>query len=129
MCDCDYDGPEFSETVERTARKPHKCCECHRQIESGERYTITSGVWEGEFSTFKWCGHCSAACEIKNVLTECRCFLYGGLHEDIHETARGWAKSITLYRLDIWMGRKWRVKRGPRAGQLVAVPKVPQVAS
>ena len=37
----DYDGPEFWQRSTPKARKPHRCCECHREI---RREKPTSGT-------------------------------------------------------------------------------------
>jgi len=41
-----------------TARKKHKCCECYRTINAGEKYEKVAGVWGGDFSTYKTCIDC-----------------------------------------------------------------------
>ena len=52
----------FSETI-RKARKSHKCCECFRQINIGEKYQYVSGIWDGDPDSFKTCLSCY---EIRN---------------------------------------------------------------
>ena len=81
---CYYgEGPEFSSERTVTARKPHKCCECGRVIEVGEQYEYVTGVWEGDFCTFKTCRHCIAVrLWLRKV---CNSFAYAGLYEDIYE--------------------------------------------
>ena len=49
---------DYQSTRIRTARKPHKCCECHNTIKQCEKYTFTSGVWDGEPASFKTCQNC-----------------------------------------------------------------------
>jgi len=61
--DCDwgdYDGdaPEFFVEYNRKARKQHKCCECGRIIERGQKYLLSVGKWEGALDTFKTCFVC-----------------------------------------------------------------------
>lgn len=41
-----------------TAKKPHTCEECGRRIEVGEVYRYASGVFDGDFWTFKGCADC-----------------------------------------------------------------------
>lgn len=49
------------------ARKIHKCCECRGAIQLGEKYHKFSGVWNGDFDTFKRCLDCHAlAIEIES---------------------------------------------------------------
>ena len=52
---------EFNATTHPRARKPHKCSECGRTIEPGERYERTAGSWEGVFFTSLACLHCARA--------------------------------------------------------------------
>lgn len=62
-CNCSIDVesyPEFSITKVITARKAHKCCECHKEINPGEKYEMVVGKWEGEMSRFKTCIPCSS---------------------------------------------------------------------
>ncbi len=49
---------ELSQNDMVVARKPHKCCECHREIAKGSRYERISGKWDGEFSAYKTCLDC-----------------------------------------------------------------------
>ncbi len=61
-CSCIYintdNGPEFSETTYPVARKTHRCTECYRDIKHGEKYEKCTGVWEGDFETYKTCIDC-----------------------------------------------------------------------
>jgi len=89
-CACVYpteaDGPEFSNIRYRKARKEHKCCECEKVIEKGERYEIIAGKWDGDVSTFKTCLDCAA------IRDELFChghtfeYLYHDLNEHIRDT-------------------------------------------
>jgi hypothetical protein len=40
------------------ARKPVACCECGRQIEPGEVYLHSWGVWEGTAEIYRTCAEC-----------------------------------------------------------------------
>ena len=61
-CDCSAVGAgdenEFHQDEWRTARREHRCCECHRTIEPGEYYERVTLRSEGEFSRFKTCLGC-----------------------------------------------------------------------
>lgn len=57
-CCYDAEGPEFVDTRHVTARKNHKCCECGREIASGETYERTAGKWDSNFYVFKTCEQC-----------------------------------------------------------------------
>lgn len=42
----------------RKAIKEHKCVECSRTIEPGEKYEYASGCWEAGWKHFKTCSDC-----------------------------------------------------------------------
>jgi len=68
------------------ARKQHKCCECEGIIETGEYYNIHSGLWVGEWSTYKVCLDC------EGIRTEADkdCPMYEGTpFEGLSETVSG----------------------------------------
>ena len=79
-CYCDFDGPEvFTEKI-RTARKAHRCCECHESIEPGESYEWVKGLWDGQWFTFKTCQCCQ---EDRQRMSDADvCWTYGGLQEE-----------------------------------------------
>ncbi len=47
----------FSDRI-RTARREHKCCECHQSIAPGSRYHLSKGYWDGKWAEFKTCVDC-----------------------------------------------------------------------
>lgn len=81
-CYCDYEAPEFYKVQSRVARKPHRCGECGRKIQPGERYTHCAGKWEGVFTAHHRCSHCDAVCEALDERIPCYCWYWGGLYED-----------------------------------------------
>lgn len=54
MCDI----PSAFSTVTRKARKQHKCCECKKEIQPGELYQYSSGIWDGRPDSYKQCLNC-----------------------------------------------------------------------
>lgn len=55
----DYDLPSvYSQTLIKSSRKPHKCCECHRQIPSKSSYQLVKGCWDGKWLEYKTCNKC-----------------------------------------------------------------------
>src|SRR5882762_4490119 len=55
----DFDGTsEFFAGKVCKARKQHKCCECDKDIQTGEEYEYTSGKSDGEFWTARTCLIC-----------------------------------------------------------------------
>lgn len=122
------DPCSFWDESQRKARKTHKCSECGRAIEAGEVYRYCRWVLEGQWDTSKMCGHCEVAAEW--LRKNCGGFLIHGIHEDIREHVDeyaylGWPYLAGLGRLDIGIRRDWKIRRGPRAGQLMAIPKLP----
>jgi hypothetical protein len=91
MSDCDVciggncdDFPEVSDTKTKTARKPHKCCECGREISRGQRYEHCVMKYEGEWFSYKTCLLCV---EIRTVFTCGKSFLFECLWDDMREYA------------------------------------------
>ena len=84
-CTCigGYDGAEASiyRSVTLKARKPHKCCECKRTIQDKDNYERVTGLWDGSWSTYRFCAACS---EISQRLS-CDGRLFGSLWDDIQE--------------------------------------------
>lgn len=52
---------DFYNETEQVARKPHWCDFCGAAIEKGERYSKATGVFEGDFFTWKEHLDCKAA--------------------------------------------------------------------
>lgn len=66
-CSCDIldgldegESPEFFEEKEIAAKTPHKCGECGREINKGEKYLRAVGKWDGVISTYKTCSDCKS---------------------------------------------------------------------
>ncbi|WP_210502033.1 hypothetical protein [Pantoea ananatis] len=70
--------PSVFRQITRTARKEHKCCECHGVIFPGSNYIYSSGIWDGDPSDYKQCLICaevaSAAAAISDDLEDRPCF-------------------------------------------------------
>lgn len=58
MCDLDAAGPQAFYQRVRRARKEHCCCACGETIRPGDRYSVSSGIWDGEPDSFKHCLRC-----------------------------------------------------------------------
>lgn len=131
MCmidDCERN--EFSSSVKRKARKEHRCDECRRTIQPGETYELNVGMYDGMFNTNKVCAHCLIATAW--LAKNCGGYVTDAVLEDIREHIEEYRGVYNhavgpLKRIEIGMGRGWRVKRGPRAGQMMAIPKLPPV--
>lgn len=100
------------------ARVTHKCRECLRTINPGERYVVDRFVHDGRFTAHKVCQHCHAA---RGWLSdECGGWVYGEVADDILEHARdgyGWP----VKRLAVGIANKWQAP----SGRLLPVPAIP----
>jgi hypothetical protein len=151
MCDCSDNPAIICNCVSRKARKSHRCDECRRTIVSGETYEEHSGLWrDGGWNTYRWCAHCSAAQKIleseindaarkewMNSSSEIKrwgferpfCFCFTAIWDAVDEMRGGYELSGTqAMRLLGGARRKWMCKRGKRAGQLMPVPAMREVA-
>ena len=81
VCNDDVCGSEFSSVSIRTARKVHRCGECHATIQPGDRYEYVIGKYEdGKFWVAKTCMICK---RIRDDLLPCGWY-YGEIWDDIH---------------------------------------------
>ena len=81
-CCTSFDRPSFYSITSRTARKPHRCCECGYQIKPKEAYRVVSGKWEGDVSSHKQCERCA---DLSDSLSETTCVYIGGLFDNYEE--------------------------------------------
>jgi hypothetical protein len=77
---CEY--AEVHNTVERKARKVHKCLECKVQINPGDRYWYSSGIFDHEPFSEKRCGECHDLYNFLWALPETDC-IDTNLHEHL----------------------------------------------
>ena len=92
-CYCDYD---FTWAVYRarthTARKVHKCYECGRAINPGERYENAFGIGDGETWVMPTCCHCLEIREWVVAHVPCSCWAHGRMLEDVREDVEAFAE-------------------------------------
>ena len=102
----DYgDGPKAFDSKTRTARKEHRCCECHRTIKVGEQYRYESGVWENGPSSHKTCADCASVRDVYFCS-----FVFGEMWNALHE-------NMTDVGADEWLdGRVNKLTPRARAG-------------
>ena len=97
------------------ARVPHKCEECSRQIEAGERYHSATMLCDGFWSTFNTCVHCMQAQAWLN--SQCGGYLHGGVQLDLEghldELVFAPGERVGLLRLIAGMRRQWRSFKDP----------------
>lgn len=125
MCSIDYcDARDrVHTTTHRRARKQHKCEECGRRIEAGERYRYTSGIDSDGFAfSHKLCSHCDVVAEW--LVVNCGGWVRGGdeLYEDIRSHGED-CRRFDLYRLAAGMRHQWvRIRSRDR----MPVPALPR---
>lgn len=121
MCMIDYaERCTVLSDTEPTARKAHRCDECHRIIEPGEKYKNESLLMDGQASTHKTCRHCLRVREW--LCDECGGWVYGGVEEDIREHSwEGYGVAVKM--MAAGMERKWK-RRDGRMWRLPSLPKV-----
>ena len=108
MCSTDYDNsPTFWNVSEPIAKKQHKCCECKRTIQAGEKYKRQFGVWDGRAEAFKMCKFCIEPASW--LVSECGGYPLGDLKTEIEEHAFEY-KKMFLYRWLINIREGWKRK-------------------
>ena len=119
MCMADYgDRPEFWSEKSQTARKEHRCEECHRTIRAGEVYWCGFGKQEGSTYSSKTCSHCRVASDW--LCRNCHGFLYSKVIEDFGEHAEA---NLPMLRIVVGASRKWQSFTDP--ARLLPVPADP----
>jgi len=124
MCSID-DAERFVKytTKRRKAIKPHRCHECRRDIQKGERYYFAKGLMPGYgWSQVKMCAHCEVGADW--LVAECGGYCFEQVREEIREHADDY-RSVGLWRLTVGMNRKWQ--RFGSAG-LMPIPEMPPVS-
>ena len=82
--DCDWDPATLYNVQTRKAAKDHKCDECGGTIRKGENYEYVTGLWEGQWSTFRTCPDCiPIRCDIANGPGGCGGWAHGAMLEDL----------------------------------------------
>lgn len=130
MClDVDFEGNVLREATP-TARKAHKCDECDRTIEPGEKYRLYVVVsWDSGFEQWTMCAHCWGTIELGAALTGCPKNWFWGMIHDLGDSDGGYVGDILTHDLTVSqrmamlrtvVGRrqKWR----DRHGALLPVP-------
>jgi len=113
--DDDCGWTNLGQTI-RCARKRHRCYECSRTIEPGERYEDARGVGDGRVTVMRSCAHCIAARSWLDAV--CRGYLWGGVWDDLQQHwDEEWSlRTLDLGRVMVWHRRRWI---DPATGDLV----------
>lgn len=126
MCMIDDAEPcEFYQRKTVKAAKPHKCCECGREIAKGEKYQFASIKFEGRFDCFHTCAHCDAASQWLEEV--CGGYRHNGLYEEMTEHLDEYShegedmRMMFLARCIVGFRRDWKFLNKPG---LMAIPKL-----
>jgi hypothetical protein len=107
---------EFVDVSFRKARKAHKCSECGRRIEVGEKYEHYWGKYGGECSAIDTCAQCAEIAD--GFYCDCRVF-GGGLWESMWEVMGGLTTScfdkLTTPEAKAFLRERWMKWKGLRA--------------
>ena len=96
----------WRETSHRAA-KAHKCAECSREIQPGERYWSVFAIWDGDPGTYKTCAHCRVGQDW--LKRNCGGFMHQGLLEEMEEHAEEYPHlALGLLRIKVGIRRRWR---------------------
>lgn len=90
MADCD-EPFEFSVRTFPVARKEHKCSECNKVIQRGEKYERVVGKYDGDIEAFKTCLVCA---EIADTFS-CDGRMYGGYFWESFDEGECWQALTT----------------------------------
>lgn len=90
MCNGGDFPPEFMDTTEPRARKPHRCGECDLTIPAGVVYRRTAGKWDGHFDVYLQHAECH---ELLNWISDNLCggepWTFESLREELGEYGPG----------------------------------------
>jgi len=75
--------PKAFTSITRKARKLHTCCECRTQINPGDQYQYSSGVWD-EPASFKQCLFCHMLMSKAIIFDQGYIVGFGGLSEWVY---------------------------------------------
>jgi hypothetical protein len=110
----EYDGDcaEFHNVRTVTARREHKCCECGRVIQRGDRYESVVGKWEDEISRYRTCPLCveirekfnSGGCTYTTIWEEIRDYLFPEMNFKCMDGLSTEARNFILARWQQWKG-------------------------
>lgn len=111
MCMIDFADEPVTMLAKKmqTALKLHKCAECRRLIEPGERYMVERFVTDGTVVRHKTCKHCLVVREW--LMAECGGWVFGDVEEDLDEHACD-GYPMDVKRLAVSMRRDWRNHHG-----------------
>jgi hypothetical protein len=109
----DYGCAEWSDIKILKCRKPHKCCECKREIPKGATYERAAMKYDGDFYCYRTCMDCV---NIRDGLRCNRGFLFETLWESIEEVfgeiTTGCLQKIETASAKAYLMERWRKWKG-----------------
>lgn len=86
MCSIDGEESQAWAVTTPTARKRHRCHECHGPIFPGEKHERVGSLYDGSWETLRVCPACSRAWSKMAAICRLRGadgVVLGGLHEEL----------------------------------------------
>ena len=109
VCLTGFDGDcEFCSVRVRTARKPNRCSECHKEITRGEKYEYAWGKSDGDFWTAITCLTCAEIA--KTFYCDGRWFggmLWDHMQDVFPEMTTGCLERLTSVAAKAELMRRW----------------------
>lgn len=69
------------------AKRNHRCCECRGTIQAGETYHCFTGLWDGEWSTYRTCSECEVLRgDLCKAMDQDDWPPFGNLYEEVFES-------------------------------------------
>lgn len=128
MCMMSDDGESYviyRKKPDVLAAKDHRCTECSRTINAGERYLWATGLYDGRWDVHHICGHCVQVTRWLEAV--CEGWLHSVVLEDLAEHVTGHEDELRTRwntRLLRWANAKWV----DRNGELRSIESVRDVA-
>lgn len=121
QCYCDYEPATVYRASRQIARKQHKCAECARMIQPGERYESVFAIWDGDVGTPKTCQHCLALRDYVVAHVPCSCWSHHNMREDVLGDAEAYAHEAPGLLFGA-LRREVAIQRAARVAAFLTVP-------
>lgn len=85
----------------RKARKPHRCCECHKEsIQRGDRYYHAKMLFDRIWWNHSLCQGCMALWDVFKEAHD-GCILFGGLSDTISDMQYDFSKQVVMLGMSV----------------------------
>jgi hypothetical protein len=82
MCGCDDVPAQVYRRETRRSRKEHRCLECGATIPAGTPHEVATGLWDGEWDSFRTCERCVALRDHVRRTVPDACLMHGNMLDD-----------------------------------------------